>query len=144
MIRLTQEPIDTNTVLTSVLDHAAGAAVLFVGTTREFTQGRQTTSLEYDCYPAMAKKELHELIDQAHARWPIVKASLVHRLGEVGLGEVSIAVAVSCQHRSDAFESAQWMMDRLKEVVPIWKKECWADGTTEWVHPGVDQDATPS
>lgn len=139
MIELTNDEIDTNVVLASVQDHAAGAAVLFVGTTREFTKGRQTTSLEYECYPEMAEKKLKELLDQAHQQWPIVKSSIVHRLGHLGLGEASIAVAISTAHRRDAFESAQWIMDRLKEVVPIWKKENWADGTTEWVHPGLPE-----
>ena len=137
MIELTNAPIDTNAVLASVHDHAAGASVLFVGTTREFTDGRQTTSLEYECYPEMAKKKLQELVDQAQNQWPIVKSAIVHRLGHMGLGDASIAVAISTAHRRDAFEAAQWIMDRLKEVVPIWKKENWADGTTEWVHPGM-------
>lgn len=138
MIQLTHDTIDTSAVLTSVSDHAAGAAVLFVGTTREFTAGRQTASLDYECYPGMAEKTLQELIDQARQKWPIVKATIVHRLGHLGLGEASVAVAVSTPHRHDAFAAAQWIMDRLKEVVPIWKKENWADGTSEWVHPGVD------
>jgi molybdopterin synthase catalytic subunit len=138
MIQLTHDTIDTNAVLASVGDHATGAAVLFVGTTREFTSGRQTASLDYECYPEMAEKTLQELIDQARQKWPIVKATIVHRLGRVGLGEASVAVAVSTAHRHDAFAAAQWIMDRLKEVVPIWKKENWADGTSEWLHPGVE------
>lgn len=137
MIELTNDPIDTNAVLASVADHAAGASVLFVGTTREFTSGRQTASLEYECYPEMAEKKLSELLVEAQTKWPIVKSAIIHRLGHLGLGEASIAVAISTAHRRDAFEAAQWIMDRLKEVVPIWKKENWADGTTDWVHPGL-------
>lgn len=140
MIQLTHQTIDTDDVLASVADHAAGAAVLFLGTTREFTEGRQTKSLDYECYPEMAEKRLQTLLDQAGRQWPIVKASIVHRLGNLGLGEASVAVAVSTAHRRDAFAAAQWIMDRLKEVVPIWKKENWADGTSQWVHPGVEDN----
>ncbi len=68
-------------------------------------------------------------------QWPLVGCALVHRLGEVGLGEASVAVAVSSPHRRDAFAAAEWLMDRLKQEVPIWKQEHWADGSSEWVHP---------
>ena len=135
MIRLTTERIDTDAVLRSVLDNAAGAAVLFVGTTREFTEGRQTSSLEYECYPEMAEKKLAELLDNASQRWPLIQATIVHRLGHLELGESSVAVAVSTAHRREAFEAAQWIMDQLKEIVPIWKKENWSDGSSQWVHP---------
>ena len=134
MIQLTTERIDTDAVLAAVSDNAAGAAVLFVGTTREFTAGRQTSSLEYDCYPEMAEKKLAELLDDAGQRWPLIQATIVHRLGRLELGEASVAVAVSTAHRREAFEAAQWIMDQLKEIVPIWKKENWSDGSSQWVH----------
>ena len=137
MIELTHKEIDISKLLAGVASNQAGAVVLFVGITREVTAGRHTSSLDYECYPEMAEKTLQELIDQARQKWPIVKATIVHRLGRLGLGEASVAVAVSTAHRHDAFAAAQWIMDRLKEVVPIWKKENWADGTSEWVHPGV-------
>jgi molybdopterin synthase catalytic subunit len=139
MIQLTTERIDTDAVLAAVSDNAAGAAVLFVGTTREFTAGRQTSSLEYDCYPEMAEKKLAELLDDAGQRWPLIQATIVHRLGRLELGEASVAVAVSTAHRREAFEAAQWIMDQLKEIVPIWKKENWSDGSSQWVHPGMEE-----
>ncbi len=137
MIQLTQERIDNDAVLRSVSDNAAGAVVLFLGTTREFTEGRKTSSLDYECYREMAEKKLAELLDGARQRWPLIKATIVHRLGHVELGEASVAVAVSTAHRQAAFTAAQWIMDELKAVVPIWKKENWADGTSQWVHPGM-------
>jgi molybdopterin synthase catalytic subunit len=137
MIQLTHEIIDTDAVLRSVSANAAGAVVLFLGTTREFTAGRQTSSLDYECYPEMAEKKLAELLDGARQRWPLIKATIVHRLGQVELGEASVAVAVSTAHRQAAFTAAQWIMDELKASVPIWKKENWTDGRSEWVHPGV-------
>ncbi len=136
MIELTETVIDTSAVLQAVADHRAGAVVLFLGTTREFTQGRQTRSLEYECYPEMARLILADLVAEAHTKWPITKSAVVHRYGHVDLGETSVAVAVSSPHRAAAFAAGQWLIDRLKQVVPIWKKEYWADGTSEWLHPG--------
>lgn len=138
MIELTEKPIDTQEVLRRVSSNQAGAVVLFLGTTREFTRGRQTLSLNYECYAGMAKKKLAELESQAHQRWPLVATAIVHRIGHLGLGEASVAIGVSSAHRQDAFEAGKWLIDTLKEVVPIWKQENWADGTTEWVHPGME------
>lgn len=137
VIQLIDSQIDTQAVLAAVATPVAGAVVLFLGTTREFTGGRQTTSLDYEAYRPMAEKTLTELADQARSRWPIEKLCIVHRLGHVPLGEASVAVAVSTAHRSAAFEAGKWLIDSLKESVPIWKRETWADGGTEWVHPGM-------
>ncbi len=138
MIQLTREPIDTQELLRLVTKPAAGAVVLFLGTVREFTGGRQTIALDYEGYPEMAEKQLAELEQQARERWPLVECALVHRLGRLELADVSVAVAVSSPHREVAFQAGKWLIDTLKEVVPIWKKENWADGQTEWVHPGED------
>jgi molybdopterin synthase catalytic subunit len=143
MVSLTIEPIDTATVLDRVSSNRAGAVVLFLGTTRELTGERRTESLDYECYPQMAEKQMAELEAEARRKWPIVECAIVHRLGHLKLGEASVAIAVSSAHRRDAFEAGQWLIDRLKEVVPIWKKENWADGTSEWVHPGLTKGATP-
>jgi molybdopterin synthase catalytic subunit len=137
MIALTHEPIDSATVLTGVQSPQAGAVVLFLGTTREWTRGRQTRSLDYECYAEMAERKLAELEAEARRRWPVVECAIVHRVGHLELGEASVAVAVGTPHRRDAFEAGQWLIDTLKEVVPIWKKENWADGESEWVHPGL-------
>lgn len=137
MIQLTHEPIDTQALLAQAGSPQAGAVVLFLGTVRELTQGRRTASLDYECYPEMAEKKLAELEAEARRRWPLVECAIVHRLGTLALGEASVAVAVSTPHRRAAFEAGQWLIDSLKDVVPIWKKEHWADGTTEWVHPGM-------
>jgi molybdopterin synthase catalytic subunit len=138
MILLTNDPIDFATLTEKVRSNHAGAVVLFLGTVREMTAGRQTVALDYEAYPQMAEAKLGELLEEARARWPIVGAGIVHRLGRLELGDVSVAVAVSTPHRQQAFEAGKYLIDRLKEVVPIWKKENWADGSTEWVHPGVE------
>ena len=114
---------------------------MFLGTTREFTHGRRTASLDYECYPEMAEKMLAELASQARRRWPLTACAIVHRLGHLELGEASIAIAVSAPHRQAAFEAGQWLIDTVKEVVPIWKQENWADGSSEWVHPGMNEAA---
>ena len=143
MIELIQEASNTNTVLESVASTRSGAVVLFLGTTREFTAGRQTASLDYESYGEMAQRKMEELEAEARQRWSLIEVTLVHRLGHVGLGEASVAIAVSSPHRGDAFTAGQWLIDTLKEIVPIWKKENWADGTNEWVHPGMPSPTCP-
>jgi molybdopterin synthase catalytic subunit len=140
MVSLTPNPIDPAAVLAQVASHDAGAVVLFLGTTREFTHGRHTASLDYECYPEMAEKKLAELEAEARRRWSLTGCSIVHRLGHLALGEASIAIAVSSPHRHDSFAAGQWLIDTIKQVVPIWKQENWADGTSEWVHPGMTND----
>lgn len=142
-IALTHDPISYPDLVEKVRTHRAGAVVLFLGTVRELTQDRQTASLDYEAYPEMAVRQIDTLIDEAESRWPLLNVGVIHRLGHLDLGEIAVAVAVSCPHRREAFESGQWIMDRIKEVVPIWKKENWADGTTEWVHPGSGSENGP-
>lgn len=138
MIEIVAEPIDTGLVLATVQSPRAGACLLFVGTTREWTGGRQTQHLDYECYERMAKLKLHELEMEARHRWPLIGCSLVHRVGPVAVGEASVAIAVSSAHRNAAFEAGQWLIDTLKRDVPIWKRETWSDGTVEWLHPEAD------
>ena len=138
-LELTHTAIDPAAILDRVRSHQAGAVVLFLGTVREMTDGKQTASLDYEAYPEMALRQLGTLLDEAQTRWPILRAAVIHRLGHLELGDIAVAVAVSCPHRREAFEAGQWVMDRIKEVVPIWKKEHWADGNSEWVHPPTDQ-----
>jgi molybdopterin synthase catalytic subunit len=143
MIEITAGPIDAAALTERVRSPRAGAVCTFLGTVRELTGARRTTSLDYEAYPDMALKKLAELEAQARRRWPIIEAALVHRVGHLDLGEISVVVAVSCPHRQQAFEACQWLIDTLKEVVPIWKKETWADGSEEWVHPGLLAPPSP-
>ena len=138
MVELTHDRIDAGALLTRVGSNEAGGVVLFLGTTREFTDGRATLWLDYECYPEMAEKKLAELEAEARRRWPLIDVAIVHRLGRVDLGEASVAIAVSSAHRGPAFEACEWLIDTLKQVVPIWKKENWASGESEWVHPGSE------
>jgi molybdopterin synthase catalytic subunit len=138
MIRLTHEPIALAEVLAEVQSDAAGAILLFLGTTRESTAGRATESLDYECYPEMAHAKLADLESEARRRWALAGCAIVHRLGHLAIGEASVAIAVSAPHRDAAFAAGQWLIDTLKQVVPIWKRENWADGSSQWVHPGVE------
>ncbi len=135
MIQLTDQPIDTGQLIETACAPEAGAVVAFFGITRQFTSGRETKILEYDAYRKMAQNELNRLAAEATERWSLVSCQIVHRLGLVPLAEISVAIVASSPHRLDAFQAGQWLIDTLKKRVPIWKKECWADGQSEWVHP---------
>ncbi len=143
MICLTKDPIDYSTLTEQVRRPECGGVVTFLGTVRDLTDGRVTTSLDYEAYPEMAEKKMAEIEEETRNRWPVGDMMIVHRLGHLGIGEVSVAVAVSCPHRAQAFEACRYAIDRLKELVPIWKKENWADGTTEWVHPTKSETRNP-
>lgn len=135
MIHLTENTIEPLEVLAAVQSPLAGAVVLFLGTTRQFTDGRQTVQLSYDCYLGMAESQLTELKNAAMENWQLTACCIVHRLGDVGIGQVSVAVAVSSVHRQAAFAAGEWLMDQIKISVPIWKQEHWTDGRRDWIHP---------
>jgi molybdopterin synthase catalytic subunit len=139
MVRLTREPIDHAALTEHVRRSDCGALVTFLGTVRDLTGDRITVALDYEAYPVMAEKKMAEIENDTRARWPVGAMIMVHRLGHLEVGEVSVAVAVSCPHRAQAFEACRHAIDRLKELVPIWKKENWAGGDTEWVHPGTEE-----
>lgn len=138
MIEITRDAIDYTALTEQVRSTQSGAVVLFLGTVREMTGGRQTVALDYDAYPEMAEVKLSELETEARKKWTVENVAIVHRLGRLELGEISVAVAVSSPHRRTAFEAGQFLIDELKVRVPIWKKENWSDGSTEWVHPGAE------
>jgi molybdopterin synthase catalytic subunit len=135
MIRLTRDPIDHAVLTDQVRSAHCGAVVTFLGTVRDLTGEKITVSLDYEAYPAMAEKKLAEIEADIRGRWTVGDLIMIHRLGRLAVGEISVAVAVSCPHRADAFGACRHAIDRLKELVPIWKREHGADGSTEWVHP---------
>src|SRR5260370_30175658 len=136
MVQHSKDPTDYPALTERVRTNDCGAIVPFLGSVRELTGGRVTVALDYQAYPGMAEKKMAEIERETRARWPVGDIMMVHRLGHLELGEVSVAVSVSCPHRGQAFEACRFAIDKLKEMVPIWKKENWADGSTEWVHPG--------
>ena len=142
MIKIVDDNIDEQSLLQAIKSSCCGAAILFVGTTRRVTNGRVTKTLHYEAYREMAFSELNKLKGEAISKFGLEDCGIVHRLGEVPLGESSIAVAVSSPHRKHAFEAVAWIMDQVKQHVPIWKQEVWEDGSTEWVHPDANGVAT--
>ncbi len=135
MVSLTRNPIEYAALVEQARRGDCGAVVVFLGTVRDLTGGRVTVALDYEAYPGMAEKKMAEIEADTRRHWPVGAMIVQHRLGRLEVGEVSVAVAVSCPHRGDAFDACRHAIDRLKELVPIWKKENWADGSTEWVHP---------
>jgi molybdopterin synthase catalytic subunit len=133
-ISLTAQPLDTSSILLRLADPECGAQLLFLGCTRRSTEGRVTERLSYEAYLELAEAELRRIGEEAAGRWPLRKLVIVHRLGVVEVGQASVAVAAASPHRKAVMEAVPWLMDRLKETVPIWKQENYADGSTEWVH----------
>jgi len=131
--RITTLPIDPIKVLASVRDRSAGGTVVFVGTVRNRSEGRAVVGLEYEVYKAMAEKKMHEISQSARKRWPVKRISMVHRYGPLQVGEISVVVAVSCEHRAEAFEACRYAIDTIKRALPIWKKERFKVGRGEWV-----------
>jgi molybdopterin synthase catalytic subunit len=161
MIELSDKPIDIPRLLAAVSDPRCGAEVLFVGTTRQWTSvpssetgstqpdssrsatTRETSHLVYECHHELALAELQRLADIARSRWPVQKVAVVHRLGRVDPLEASVAVAVSCPHRAEAFEAGKWLIDALKHTVPIWKQEHFVQSEAEWIHPTTGNCSCP-
>ncbi len=137
-IELVRDPIDTNHLLARARRPDCGAVLLFLGTTRDWTGTDQTEFLEYDAYETMAISEMQKLADDALNRWPVKSVSIVHRLGRVDIGEASVAIVVSSAHRGPAFQAGEWLIDTLKELVPIWKKDHRVTGSSDWLHPPSD------
>lgn len=128
MFEIVDQPIDAEAVTARVASDAAGAVCTFIGTTRDHNDGRRVLRLEYEAYPEMAIAEMGRIGDTARQRWPIEKIAITHRIGVVPIGEASVVIAVSSGHRKAAFEACHFAIDRLKEVVPIWKKEHYEGG----------------
>lgn len=124
--------IDTAAMVSEVGRGDSGATVLFVGTVRDHSEGKSgVTHLSYEVYAEMVEPKIEEIVEEAAANWPVLAAAVEHRSGDVEVGEASVAVAVSCAHRADAFEAARFIIDELKARAPIWKKEFWPGGA-EW------------
>jgi MoaE-MoaD fusion protein len=131
-IRIVREPIDVAAVERSVAEPGAGGLVTFVGSTRRENAGRRVVRLEYEAYDAMALSEMRKIADEAGRRSKISRIAITHRIGVVEIGEASVAIAVSAPHRRDAFDACRFAIDRLKEIVPIWKKEFFEGGEV-WI-----------
>ena len=131
-VELVEQVIDVNTLLQRVRHPQAGAVVLFLGTVRDTDRGQHVKFLDYEAYKPMAIKEMNRVAEEARRRWPLLGIAIVHRLGHLEVGDISVAIAVSSEHRKEAFEAGRYAIDSLKQTVPIWKKEVW-DAGEAWI-----------
>jgi molybdopterin synthase catalytic subunit len=132
MIEISSQAINIQSVIDSVSSEKAGAVDVFIGTVRDNSLSKNVVKLEYETYDAMAVKKMEELVNEAKTMWPIEKVGIVHRKGVLEIGDVAVVIAVSTPHRAESFAACQWIIDNLKKVVPIWKKEFYDDGAV-WV-----------
>jgi molybdopterin synthase catalytic subunit len=132
MISITEKPIDVNKLLNDVSDQSSGACIVFTGTVRDHNKEDKVSKLHYEAYQEMAEKILQEIENEVHTKWKINKFIAIHRTGTLKVGEVSVAVAVSSEHRKEAFEACKFGIDSIKEKAPIWKKE-FAESGAEWL-----------
>ncbi len=132
MFKIVDGPIDALALEDAVRTDADGAVIVFRGVARRQSRGREVTHLEYEAYPEMAEKVMAQIGDEMKNRWPISGVAIVHRTGVLDIGQASVMIAVSAPHRGEAFEAASYAIDRLKQIVPIWKKEVWSDGS-QWI-----------
>jgi molybdopterin converting factor subunit 1 len=129
LFELTSRPLDARRMETAVAHKGAGAICTFTGVVRDSSRGRSVTHLEYEAYAEMATAQMRRIADEIAERWPKARVAMAHRTGRLEIGEPSVVVSVSSPHRAEAFAACKWGIDRLKETVPIWKKEHAADGT---------------
>ncbi len=136
MIALTSTPIDVASALNYLQSSQAGAVDLFLGVVRDNTQNRPVDRLEYEAYDKMALSEIRKIVDSAHHRWTLLGCVVIHRTGTLLIGEMAVLIGVATAHRADAFDACRYIIDTIKQTVPIWKKEIFTDGEV-WVnaHP---------
>ena len=132
IFKITAEPLDPQALVQAVRQDESGALVLFYGVARDHSEGRRVRALEYEAHESLAEKKLREVADEVRRRWPITGIGILHRTGHLEIGETSLLVAVSAAHRQEAFEACHYAVDRIKQIVPIWKKEIWEDGGGAW------------
>jgi molybdopterin synthase catalytic subunit len=132
IFEITREPIDIRSLRARLLGGESGAVVIFDGVARNNTKGRRTLYLEYEGYAEMASRTLAQIGREVHEKWPINRVGIVHRLGRIEISESSVVICVTSAHRRVAFEACRYAIDRLKKIVPIWKKEYFEDGAA-WV-----------
>lgn len=129
---LTEAPIDSSALVQSVMRRSDGAYVLFEGVVRDHHEGKPVESIFYDAYRPMAEKEMEKVVREVESQFPMVALAVLHRLGQLVVGDASIAIVAASAHRAEAFAACRMCIDRIKETVPIWKKERGPDGE-EWV-----------
>lgn len=129
--RITEQPLSADAVIRLVSNPYVGAVLIFVGTVREFTHGQRTVSLTYEAYAPMAEAKMRQIAEEIQQRWPGTQVAIHHRIGQLQIEEIAVVIAVAAPHRDESFAAGRYAIERLKQIVPIWKKEVWEDGS-EW------------
>lgn len=143
LFEIVEEPISVEEIANKVIRNEAGAVTTFIGTVREFTHGKRTLSLEYQAYTKMAVKMLEQIGKEINERWDSSKVAITHRIGKLEISEIAVVIAVSTPHRKDAYEANEYAIERIKQIVPIWKKEIWENGQ-EWIGDQLEKTSYPS
>ena len=133
---LIREPIDPSEFFERSNDGTSGASVLFLGKVRKYSEGKEVSHLEYEAYEEMAERRIQALVDSVLQSWPLEGVQILHRLGRVDLGEIAVAIDVRSAHRSEAYLASRYLIEEIKHRVPIWKKEYFEDGASEWSRCG--------
>jgi molybdopterin synthase catalytic subunit len=132
LLSISEQPIDIEMLLDKIKDDAAGATVLFLGTVRNQSEGSTVSAIYYESYVKMALEAMSKIEAEAFERWNLKRFAAVHRVGELKVGQISVAIGVSAEHRAEAFEAGQYAIDKVKTEAPIWKKEMTGDGNSFW------------
>ncbi|MGD6957476.1 molybdenum cofactor biosynthesis protein MoaE [Rossellomorea aquimaris] len=132
LFNIIDEPIELQELVDKVTSREAGAVTTFIGTVREWTKGKRTVYLEYQAYKPMAINMLKAIGDEIQSKWPKTKVAITHRVGRLDISDIAVIIAVSSPHRKAAYEANEYAIERIKKIVPIWKKEHWEDGET-WI-----------
>jgi len=142
MFVITDQPIVPEEVSNKVKRREAGAITLFLGTVRELTYGKRTLYLEYEAYPTMAVAQLERIGQEVRERWADTLVAVTHRVGRLEISDIAVVIAVSSPHRKAAYEANEYVIERIKQIVPIWKKEHGEDGN-EWIGDQLNQQVYP-
>lgn len=140
---IVDQPIDVEAMRAKVMDRNAGAVTLFIGTVREMTKGKKTLSLQYEAYAPMAIKMFEQIEHEILEQWPDVRLAIMHRVGLLAISDIAVVIAVSSPHRKVAYEANEFAIERIKQIVPIWKKEHWEDGTA-WIGDQLENVPYPN
>lgn len=143
LFEITDQVISIEEVTRKVMNRNAGAVTTFTGTVREFTKGKRTLHLEYAAYASMAENKLRQIGQEIQEKWQDAEVAITHRVGHLEILDIAVVIAVATPHRNDAYEANRYAIERIKEIVPIWKKEHWEDGE-KWIGDQLEKKAYPS
>lgn len=141
---VTRDPIEAAALLDTVLSPSDGAVLLFAGVVRDHNEGREVGHLDYQAYAPMAEAMLREIVGEVRERWETGDIAVVHRIGRLEIGETSVVIAVASPHRAEAYEASRYIIEELKKRVPVWKREGYVEGESEWLGGAIPAPEVPA